>query len=304
MNKIYTCICGKTFDKPNSFNGHKCHCKEHLINTYGEEKYLKRIELDEFARIQAPKKSHEYSIYKKEQKLNHWISEQHTCEKCGKIMTEKYGSGRFCSKTCAHSRVHTPESKQKISNSLNYRMQQGEIQFKCHGEYKIAMGQQYYNENPKLCPICNSPIPYKKRNQKTCSPECGNKLIAQTHLEQVENGTHKGWISRDKLSYAESFWKEVLDKNNISYKHNYPIHNDRDTYYYLDFFIDDHIDLEIDGKQHLRENHHIFDQKRNKFIKSLGYEVYRIPWISPKIENYDELIQKQINDFIDWYNNL
>lgn len=35
---MYRCICGKEFDKPNSFNAHKSHCKEHFINKYGSDK--------------------------------------------------------------------------------------------------------------------------------------------------------------------------------------------------------------------------------------------------------------------------
>ena len=40
------------------------------------------------------------------------------CEKCGKIVNEKFGSGRFCSRACANSRPHTEEQKQNISNGL------------------------------------------------------------------------------------------------------------------------------------------------------------------------------------------
>jgi len=33
-------------------------------------------------------------------------------------MTEKFGSGRFCSRACANSRVISEETKEKISNKL------------------------------------------------------------------------------------------------------------------------------------------------------------------------------------------
>ena len=33
-----------------------------------------------------------------------------------------------------------------------------------------------YEKSPKVCPICGVSIPYKKRHQKTCSPECGAVL--------------------------------------------------------------------------------------------------------------------------------
>ncbi len=30
---MYKCECGKEFETPNSFNGHKAHCKIHLVKT-------------------------------------------------------------------------------------------------------------------------------------------------------------------------------------------------------------------------------------------------------------------------------
>lgn len=50
--------------------------------------------------------------------LQLWLSEKHTCENCGKIMTEKYGSGRFCCSFCAHVRQQSEETKEKISSTL------------------------------------------------------------------------------------------------------------------------------------------------------------------------------------------
>lgn len=40
------------------------------------------------------------------------------CENCGKLVTEKYGSGRFCSRACANTRKHSDETKQKIRKAL------------------------------------------------------------------------------------------------------------------------------------------------------------------------------------------
>ena len=39
MNKEYRCICGKVFDNPQKFNGHKQGCKEHIVNKYGSVDY-------------------------------------------------------------------------------------------------------------------------------------------------------------------------------------------------------------------------------------------------------------------------
>ena len=40
------------------------------------------------------------------------------CEKCGKEHDGTYGTGRFCSKGCAHARILSEETKHKISASL------------------------------------------------------------------------------------------------------------------------------------------------------------------------------------------
>lgn len=116
--KTYTCECGRTFTEPNKFNGHKSNCRIHheakgTLEQYKQKK-LQNINAAKVSGI----KSKEKADKKKEQKLNSWISEQHTCERCGKIMTEKFGSGRFCSRSCSNSHDKTEESREKISKSI------------------------------------------------------------------------------------------------------------------------------------------------------------------------------------------
>jgi hypothetical protein len=43
----------------------------------------------------------------------------YTCEKCGKIVEERFGSGRFCSRACANTRIHSAETKERIRQSIN-----------------------------------------------------------------------------------------------------------------------------------------------------------------------------------------
>jgi len=40
------------------------------------------------------------------------------CEKCNKEIDGTFGSGRFCNRRCANSRIRTNEIKEKISKSL------------------------------------------------------------------------------------------------------------------------------------------------------------------------------------------
>ena len=114
--KIYACICGKEFTSSQSFNSHKSLCKEHYIQKYGG---LTEYEIQLEKRHKAAAESlRNKADNKKQAVLTAWIAEQHTCERCGKIMTEKFGSGRFCSRFCANSRDHSDETRDKIRQAL------------------------------------------------------------------------------------------------------------------------------------------------------------------------------------------
>ena len=111
----YLCECGKTFTTPSSLGGHQSACKVHLqsIGKYDSWLQMNTSRRDKLISIAAEKKS-KSELLKKEQ----WISEQHICERCGKLMTEKFGSGRFCSRACANGHERTMESRVSFSNKL------------------------------------------------------------------------------------------------------------------------------------------------------------------------------------------
>lgn len=113
--KQYKCICGKIFDSPNKFNAHKSHCREHL----GEEKYLQRnyVQMKAMSKLGNEKKKKQ-SLENKSSKDKQWLLENHYCEHCGKLMTEKYGSGRFCCRQCANSRIRPAELRNRVRESL------------------------------------------------------------------------------------------------------------------------------------------------------------------------------------------
>lgn len=115
MKNEYVCECGKIFYKPNSFNGHKASCKIHNLIKYGNLDVLEchHRTFSEKGRETQQKNN----VDKKEEKDKLWVSEKHNCEHCGKVMTEKFGSGRFCSRQCANSREFSDESKEKKKNA-------------------------------------------------------------------------------------------------------------------------------------------------------------------------------------------
>ena len=110
--KSYQCVCGKIFDSPQKFNGHKSNCKIHKQNkgTY-EARIQQRAEIAQKVGQQQKEKN----ALRKSDLLNQWISEKHECERCGIIMTEKFGSGRFCSRKCANSRDFSESAREKKS---------------------------------------------------------------------------------------------------------------------------------------------------------------------------------------------
>lgn len=267
---MYICECGKTFSTSNSFNGHKSHCKEHFLCKYGDL-YLYEFNKEKNSAnlLSALRhKSEQISISKKYE-LNNWIAEQHKCENCGKIMTEYFGSGRFCSRSCANSRNHTPGTKEKISKSLLGHVCKEATRKKISTATKGKKLEDRVKYNGPELPILE--------------------------IEQL----NPGYFPRTRLSYAEKFWKTVLDNNNISYIHDFKVLKNNHTpgCYKLDFLVEN-IDIEIDGSQH--EYTVEKDKIRTAYLESLGYKVYRIPWVNP-YNNYNKtIVNNQINDLFDY----
>lgn len=148
MNKEYRCICGKVFDNPQKFNGHKSSCKEHIQNKY-QQKSSDYFQLKSDKCRKSGLLSALSNQSKQQQKLDAWILEQHKCEKCGKVMTEKYGSGRFCSRSCANSHTHSEQTKQKISQSNKSKY-------------------EYVNVNGNLLTVYQKTLLDKKLLEKEC----------------------------------------------------------------------------------------------------------------------------------------
>lgn len=117
QNQFYQCTCGKIFTNSQAFNGHKTNCKEHQLKKYGTlDFYLDRLERTKASN----EKTHRVESQQKlEKRLQVWIAEKHQCETCGKVMTEKYGSGRFCCRSCANTHKHSEETKIKLAAAAN-----------------------------------------------------------------------------------------------------------------------------------------------------------------------------------------
>lgn len=180
------CICGKEFNNPQKFNGHKQGCNEHIINKYGDIKLY--YEIKNRSKNQGDRTRSQKQQLLKEQEVLDWISKQHACEKCGKVMTEKFGSGRFCCRACANSRVHSQETKLKIKQTLTINFSNTERAQE--NDVVAAMHVVEYLKNPARCLICGSIIPYEKRKNKTCSKGCLDKLHSLEMKEKYKKGIY------------------------------------------------------------------------------------------------------------------
>lgn len=254
----YQCICGEIFDKPQFFNGHKQGCKIHLLNKYGSLKRYYDIK-NRSSKIAAQTRIRN-NQKKRSDNLAHWIQEQHKCEKCGKIMTEKYGSGRFCSKSCANSHVRSEESKEKTSKSMKKSGLHGAA-LRSHLN-RIEACQNLDDELNRTCIVCGNQIPLSaSKIRKTCSDECKKQLLRKHAIDRHlggpskvssygKRGSYKG-IHCDS-TYELGFLVYCIDhdiniiRNNKSfqYEYNQKIHN-----YYPDFYLPDYnIFIEIKGR--------------------------------------------------------
>ena len=224
------------------------------------------------------------------------------CKNCGKKFTvieeeTKFpikGDKYFCCRSCANTRHHSKEVYQKISNTLHNGIKEHKYSFRNqYGEYN-------YGIRKCTCEYCNKEFESIK-NKRFCSDECKYKSagekISLIRQKEIQNGTFKGWQTRNIISYAEKFWIKVLDNNFIKYRKEYYF----DNKYFLDFYIEINnrkIDLEIDGKQHKYLDRKEHDKTRDEYLKLKGIEVYRIEWNEIKSNKGKLLMKNKINKFI------
>ena len=254
-------------------------CGKETNGKYGTGRFCNHTCQAKYAWKLAGKKSHENQIKKAKEKKELEMKKECICEKCGKHYIRKNGiSFKFCSSACAHSRIHSEETRKKIANTLK-------------------------RLPDKFCKDCNCLL--NRRNKSGYCNKCVHKHrnyteeqkehFRQIQLEKVKNGTHKGWNSRNIKSYAEKFWERVLHNNKINYIREKTVGK-----YFLDFVIGD-IDLEIDGKQHRYKERHESDLKRDEFLRKQGYFVYRIAWNEINSEEGKQMMKDKIELFLDFY---
>lgn len=241
---------------------------------------------------------------KKQKRIEEYNKDPKRCLYCGKIIDYSHRYKKFCNRSCAASfnnslRTISEETKQQISKTLRAHYKQ--VMEEKDSRYNYDMHKYVL-----ICEICGKTFYSGKKTSKYCSSKCAMsdpEVIARLRnkqLQHVKDGTHKGWTSRNISSYPEKFWMSVLDNNNIEYK--------REVYvggYFLDFVIEKNgkiVDLEIDGGQHIDRKEH--DAKRDIYLESLGYIVYRIDWNSINKDEGKDIMSEKIKGFLNFLYSL
>lgn len=236
--------------------------------------------------------------------VTHMVKKKPKCLNCGKEI-DSYEK-KFCNSSCAaifnnKNRKLSQETRQKISLSLL-------------GKKKNSV--KNLEEKLRECKICKKTFIVSRikngslSHSETCSNDC-NKLLKSINSKRmmekrISEGKHKGWATRNIISYPELFFMKVLMDNNILYQHNYPVAKkdlgiDSPYNYFLDFYIENkRIDLEIDGKQHMYRVDH--DDLRDNALINHGFYVYRIKWQSINTKPGQEYIKNEIDKFLNFYN--
>jgi len=118
------------------------------------------------------------------------------CEKCGDEHNGTFGSGRFCSVSCANSRIKTDEIKRKISEGV-----------KNSEKFLInnAMACKQRHENNKsvnICRHCKKTFDVSKSNNSKiyCSRDC--YLADKTRI----SGGYRNGSGRSNGGYYNGIW--------------------------------------------------------------------------------------------------
>lgn len=279
-NYKFMCECGKTFNNPQSFNGHKSRCRLHWAAKYGDDGENKFNELNKILTRAATDISAKNNVLKSKQKLqakeSEWLeSGPHYCEKCGKELPKDlkdvFGSGKFCSRQCANSRVQTEEMNKSRSDKL---------------------------KKPKKIIFC-----------KDCGVEIdtGNYCIScrdkRYHARNVNAGRASAKVQNEnRRSKNEIYFCELCENYFDNVKHNEPVFNGWDA----DVIITDYkLAILWNGKWHyekVTKNHSVLQvQNRDKIKIDEIYKCGYTPYVIKDMGKYNkDKVEYEFNNLIDY----
>ena len=157
---------------------------------------------------------------------------------------------------------------------------------------KLGLSKPEISDETRLKMSKSNKRPHTEETKKKISDSRIKFLHENPHMVPYKlNHYSKG------RSYAEEYWKVILDSNNLVYEEQYQIGP-----YQLDFaFPELKIDLEIDGDQHHLDKRVVeSDKRRNLYLNNLGWTTIRVKWSEYKKltekKEYVSIILEQIKD--------
>lgn len=273
---MYKCICGKEFNSSQALNSHKANCKEYLQSI---DKWESRCKKLHDGGVNSAKSRIKNNIDKKQVALEKWVSEKHVCEHCGKIMTEKFGSGRFCCRACANARVTSAKQRASASKQMSHL----NTIMKIRSNTRQLKLELEYSSHPNYCIICGNVLDWSHRYNKTCSEECRRKRLSEFAALNVAK--HEGNLNTKNSGYKHGYYHDIYcassyelafvvycleheikirrNTQGFSYQFNGESHT-----YYPDFIIDENTYVET--KNYYTE---LVQAKIDYFPKNLIYKI-------------------------------
>lgn len=135
------------------------------------------------------------------------------CEKCGKEHDGSFGSGRFCSKSCANSRFHSKETKIKISKTLLDGYSVGRII-----PQKPQLGKPLSQEHKDK--ISNS-VKTAYKNDSTLRYRVG--VVGDKNGSKQEAVREKLSLSAKKSHFWKYKRKHIVEYNNTKFDSMYEV---------------------------------------------------------------------------------
>ncbi len=219
------------------------------------------------------------------------------CEniKCDIIHDRSYGSGKYCSRACANSRIHTKKIKQKISKAL-----------KLSSKVKENSRLKRLLNFKKECPICKNIflVANWNFNKIFCSRKCINYDSANGFKYHSKTpggyrpGSSRGNCGWYKGIWCDSSWELAFVIYNLDHKIKFDRNNEGFEYEYKNKKHKFYPDFIIDG-----EYVEIKNYKHENLENKIKYFPHRIKILfKPQIQHMiDYTIKKYGKNYIELY---
>lgn len=229
------------------------------------------------------------------------------CENCNRNHDGSYGSGRFCSSSCARSfssKSISDESRKRRSENNRIASQR---------RMKEAIKNGFVPFRPKNVTDEEwKRIQHEKAikwNRSSKKYSHISRIVSEEEKDKIRIGQEKarkdgkvfgfGYIGGNNraVSPGENLWRKLLEENDFVFEQEKKIKQSdvgisNGSYYSLDFFLTDfNVDLEIDGSEHKTiEKLVIHDKERNEALLQNGISVVRIAY--DKVFSNEHILQQ------------